>query len=83
MGSTMATAPAWVLDSVNNKRSRMNPILPAITSPNYGYWAPCVRKVGNKYRMYYSIVVDNPIIGTSFDNSWMKEPLLVWQKPMI
>lgn len=70
MGSSMTTAPAWVKDSLNNKRARMNPALPAITSPNYGYWAPCVRKVGNKYRMYYSIVVDNPISGTDFTNSW-------------
>ncbi|KIA84862.1 arabinan endo-1,5-alpha-L-arabinosidase [Flavobacterium sp. AED] len=70
MGSSMTTAPAWVKDSLNNKRARMNPALPPIENPNYGYWAPCVRKVGNKYRMYYSIVVDNPIIGSTFDNTW-------------
>jgi arabinan endo-1,5-alpha-L-arabinosidase len=76
MGSSMNTAPAWVKDSLNNKRARMNPALPAITNPNYGYWAPCVRKVGNKYRMYYSIVVDNPIIGTNFDNSWSERAFI-------
>ena len=30
MGSSMTTAPAWVKDSLNNKRARMNPALPAI-----------------------------------------------------
>ena len=48
MGSSMTEAPAWVKDSLNNKRARMAPALPPITNPNYGYWAPCVRKVGNK-----------------------------------
>ncbi|WP_269221519.1 arabinan endo-1,5-alpha-L-arabinosidase [Flavobacterium sp. IMCC34518] len=76
MGPTMTAAPTWVKDSLNNKRARMNPALPAITNPNYGYWAPCVRKVGNKYRMYYSIVVDNPIIGTTFDNSWSERAFI-------
>jgi len=76
MGSSMTTAPTWVLDSVNNKRARMNPVLPPITSPNYGFWAPCVRKVGNKYRMYYSIVVDNPIIGSDFTYSWSERAFI-------
>ncbi|WP_291101187.1 MULTISPECIES: arabinan endo-1,5-alpha-L-arabinosidase [unclassified Flavobacterium] len=76
MGSSMTTAPAWVKDSLNNKRGRMVPALPAIQNPNYGYWAPCVRKVGNKYRMYYSIVVDNPIIGTDFTYSWSERAFI-------
>ncbi|MBP6758631.1 MAG: family 43 glycosylhydrolase, partial [Flavobacterium sp.] len=59
IGSSMTTAPTWVKDSTNSKRAKMIPALPAIT-PNYGYWAPCVRKVGSKYRMYYSIVVFDP-----------------------
>ena len=76
MGSTMTTAPAWIKDSLNKKRARMVPALPAIENPNYGYWAPCVRKVGSKYRMYYSIVVDNPIVGTNFDNSWSERAFI-------
>lgn len=76
IGSTMTTAPAWVKDSLNNKRARMNPALPPIQYPNYGYWAPCIRKVGNIYRMYYSIVVDNPIIGTDFTNSWSERAFI-------
>ncbi len=63
MGSAMTAAPAWVKDSLNNKRARMVPPLPAIANPKYGYWAPYIKKVGSKYRMYYSIVVDDPIVG--------------------
>ena len=70
MGSAMAQAPAWVKDSLNNKRARMSPALPPIQSPNYGFWAPYIKKVGAKYRMYYSIVVDNPIIGSDFTYTW-------------
>lgn len=76
MGSSMTKAPDWVKDSLNNKRARMTPALPAITNPNYGYWAPWVGKVGNKYRMYYSIVVDNPIIGADFTFSWSERAFI-------
>lgn len=55
----MNDAPAWVKDSLNNMRSRMN--LAPIDKPNYGYWAPVVREVDGKLRMYYCIVVDNLI----------------------
>lgn len=55
----MNDAPAWVKDSLNNIRSRMN--LAPIDKPNYGYWAPVVREVDGKLRMYYCIVVDNLI----------------------
>lgn len=74
MGSSMTTAPAWVKDSLNNKRARMS--LPAIDNPTYGYWAPCVRKVGNKFRMYYSIVVTNPIVGTDTNTSWTERAFI-------
>ena len=76
MGTAMAQAPAWVKDSLNNKRARMVPALPPIANPRYGYWAPFVKKVGNKYRMYYSIVVDEPITGTSFDTSWSERAFI-------
>lgn len=76
MGSAMQQAPAWVKDSLNNKRARMVPALPPITNPRYGFWAPFVKKVGNKYRMYYSIVVDEPITGTSFDTSWSERAFI-------
>lgn len=80
-GSAMSqTPPAWIKDSLNAIRSRMG--LAAISSPSYGYWAPCVRKVGNVYRMYYSVVVDN-FIGnglvnnsTNFDNTWTERAFI-------
>ena len=76
MGSAMVAAPAWVKDSLNNKRARMSPALPAIENPRYGYWAPYIKKVGSKYRMYYSIVVDEPIVGTSFETSWSERAFI-------
>jgi arabinan endo-1,5-alpha-L-arabinosidase len=76
MGSSMTTAPAWVKDSLNNKRARMVPALPPIENPSYGYWAPHVKKVGNKYRMYYSIVVTEPIVGTDYNTSWSERAFI-------
>ena len=55
----MNDAPAWVKDSLNAIRGRMN--LDPIANPNYGYWAPVVREVDGKLRMYYCIVIDNLI----------------------
>ena len=55
----MNDAPGWVKDSLNNIRARMN--LAPIANPNYGYWAPVVREVDGKLRMYYCIVIDNLI----------------------
>ena len=55
----MNDAPTWVKDSLNSIRSRMN--LAPIDKPSYGYWAPVVREVDGKLRMYYCIVVDNLI----------------------
>ncbi|MBJ2123451.1 arabinan endo-1,5-alpha-L-arabinosidase [Flavobacterium sp. IB48] len=76
MGPSMLQAPAWVKDSLNNKRARMSPALPPIENPNYGFWAPCVRKVGNVFRMYYSIVVTNPITGTDTNTSWTERAFI-------
>ena len=76
MGTAFTSAPAWVKDSLNNKRARMNPALPAIQNPNYGFWAPCIRKVGNKFRMYYSIVITNPIVGNDSNTSWTERAFI-------
>lgn len=79
-GTSMTTAPAWVKDSLNAIRSRAG--LAAISNPSYGYWAPCVRKVGNIYRMYYCIVVDNFIgngkqnSAANFDNTWTERAFI-------
>ncbi len=57
----MDDAPSWAKDSLNAIRARMN--LAPIDNPNYGYWAPVVREVNGRLRMYYCIVIDN-LIGT-------------------
>ena len=75
-GMAFETVPAWVKDSLNNKRARMDPGLPPIENPNYGFWAPCIRKVGEKYRLYYSVVVTNPIVGTSTETSWTERAFI-------
>lgn len=80
LGGTMSDAPAWVLTKLNEIREKQN--LPAITNPQYGYWAPTVRKVREGlYRMYYSIVVDNYIQSgnpttTAFDGSWSERAFI-------
>lgn len=83
LGGTMKTAPAWVLEKLNEYRKEMK--LPEVTDPRYGYWAPCVRKVkvGGKtiYRMYYSIVLDNYIgngkpTSTAFDGTWSERAFI-------
>jgi len=76
LGMAFQTVPAWVKDSLNNMRARMEPALPPIDSPTYGFWAPCIRKAGNKYRLYYSVVVINPITGSSTDNSWTERAFI-------
>ena len=74
LGGTMTDAPAWVLTKLNEIRAAQG--LPSVTNPQYGYWAPTVRKVKDGlYRMYYSIVVDNYIktgnpASGAFDGSW-------------
>ncbi len=74
------TPPTWVKDSLNAMRARNG--LVAIDNPLYGYWAPVVRKVGNKYRLYYSMIVDNfirtglPNTAANFDNSWTERAFI-------
>lgn len=79
-GMAMAETPAWVKDTLNNMRARVG--LSPINNPVYGHWAPVVRKVGDKYRMYYSIVVDNyignglPNTAENFDNTWTERAFI-------
>lgn len=74
------TPPTWIKDSLNAMRARVG--LAPIASPNYGFWAPCVRKVGNVYRMYYSVIVDNfignglPNSAANFDNTWTEKAFI-------
>lgn len=61
-GMAFPDTPSWVKDSLNNMRSRMDPSLPPIENPNYGFWAPHITKVNDTYRLYYSVIIDNPIV---------------------
>ena len=79
-GATMKSVPKWVNDTLNNMRARQG--LDPIDNPSLGFWAPVVRKVGNKYRMYYSIVIDNYILTgksntvANFDGSWTERAFI-------
>lgn len=82
MGATMNEAPSWVKTKLNEYRTTQG--LPAIENPSYGYWAPVARKVSSgKYRMYYSIIIDNLIktgaaanVAANFDNSWTERAFI-------
>ena len=81
LGGTMQQAPSWVKTKLNEYRATLG--LDPVTNPQYGFWAPCVRKVKTGlYRMYYSIVVDNyiqtgkPNTTENFDNSWTERAFI-------
>ncbi|MDD5895227.1 MAG: arabinan endo-1,5-alpha-L-arabinosidase [Prevotellaceae bacterium] len=71
MGATMYGLPSWVQPKLNEIRNAMG--LANSTSNfsddlQFGYWAPCARKVRDGlYRMYYCIVCPGLIDG---DYSW-------------
>lgn len=75
VGGPFDDAPSWMLDSINSFRAKMG--LEGTLTYNdikdqLGYWAPVVRVVDGKIRMYYSIVCDNCLKTGSkeFDGSW-------------
>ena len=81
LGGTMDEAPPWVKAKLNEIRAGQG--LAPIDNPVYGYWAPVVRRVAaGKYRMYYSIVIDNYIktgaanTTANFDNSWTERAFI-------
>lgn len=67
LGGTMQTLPDWVIPKLNEIRAGMG--LGATTATgDFGFWAPCVRKVKDGlYRMYYSIVCPGTLDG---DGTW-------------
>lgn len=75
-GMTFSEVPAWVKDSLNAMRARMDPSLPPIDNPDYGFWAPHITKVGDTYRLYYSVVVTNPIVGSDPDSAWTERAFI-------
>lgn len=76
LGMAFSTVPAWVKDSLNAMRARMNPSLTAIDNPEYGFWAPCIRQAGDKYRLYYCVVVTNCITGSDTNKSWTERAFI-------
>ena len=72
LGATMTTTPAWIKEKLNEYRAACG--LAPIDNPEYGYWAPVIRKVNDQlYRMYYSVVVTNLIDGS---NSWTERAFI-------
>ena len=75
VGGPFDEAPSWILDSINSFRSKMG-LQGTLTyndiKDQLGYWAPVVRVVDGKLRMYYSVVCDNHLKTGSkdFDGSW-------------
>lgn len=70
LGGTMQSLPSWIKPKLNEIRAAMGLSASTIdwTNGDFGYWAPCVRKVRNGlYRMYYSITMPGYINGS---NSW-------------
>lgn len=64
LGGVMQSLPDWVIPKLNEIRKEMGLNETAANSNNFGYWAPCVRKVRNGlYRMYYSIVCPGTLNG--------------------
>lgn len=68
LGATMVGLPSWVKDKLNEIRAEMG--VPErddsyfANDLDFGYWAPCVRKVSsNLYRMYYCITCPGTING--------------------
>ncbi len=75
-GAAFSSVPSWVKDSLNNIRAEMDPPLDPIKNPNYGFWAPHITKVNDTYRLYYSVVVTNPIVGSNTDSSWTERAFI-------
>ena len=58
LGGTMPSLPSWIKTKLNEIRKGMGLPESNPSDSDFGYWAPCVRKVrSGLYRMYYSIVV--------------------------
>lgn len=77
MGATMQSLPAWVKPKLNEIRAAMG--LGKSTADfgddtQFGFWAPCVRKVrSGLYRMYYAITCPGTIDG---DGTWTERAFI-------
>uniref|UniRef100_S0DDY0 Glycoside hydrolase family 43 protein n=1 Tax=termite gut metagenome TaxID=433724 RepID=S0DDY0_9ZZZZ len=74
MGGTMSALPDWVIPKLNEIRTEMGLDEVHPDPRNFGYWAPCVRKVRDGlYRMYYSIVCPGLIDG---EGTWSERAFI-------
>lgn len=71
LGATMQSLPSWVKPKLNEVRKAMGlgeSTIDFNDDTQFGYWAPCVRKVNDGlYRMYYAITCPGTIDG---DGTW-------------
>ena len=74
LGGVMQSLPDWVIPKLNEIRKGMGLAEVSPETANFGYWAPCVRKVRNGlYRMYYSIVCPGTLDG---DGTWSERAFI-------
>ena len=74
LGGTMKDLPDWVIPKLNEIRADMGLEPTTADKADFGYWAPCVRKVRDGlYRMYYSIVCPGTISG---DGTWTERAFI-------
>ena len=74
LGGTMKDLPDWVIPKLNEIREGMGLAPTTANKADFGYWAPCVRKVRNGlYRMYYSIVCPGTLSG---DGTWSERAFI-------
>ncbi|MDR8392945.1 arabinan endo-1,5-alpha-L-arabinosidase [Aliifodinibius sp. S!AR15-10] len=76
LGAAFQSVQPWVKDSLNSIRAEMDPPLSPIEDPNYGFWAPHITKVNDIYRLYYSVVITNPIIGSDNTEYWTERAFI-------
>ncbi|MBR1569557.1 MAG: arabinan endo-1,5-alpha-L-arabinosidase [Bacteroidales bacterium] len=75
------SAPDWVYTRLNEIRKNMGLEIIPRADISYGYWAPVIREVNGKLRMYYCIVIDNYIktgkkTTEAFDGSWTERAFI-------
>ncbi len=78
MGRTMVGLPKWVPTKLNEIRKEMGleerPDSYFSDDTDFGYWAPCVKKVSdNLYRMYYVITCPGTLNG---DGTWSERAFI-------
>ena len=78
VGATMVGLPSWVKTKLNEFRKGMGvaerPDTYFAKDLDFGFWAPCVRKVNDHlYRMYYAITCPGTING---DGTWSERAFI-------